>query len=330
MDGHLLLSAVYAQDCPPAVRVHPACEVLRQVWVQQYYIQDGKVHFRDSENLPSSENLIRSPYDLEARFSCKRQTEWTGYKVHLTETCDEDRPHLITHVATTPATLPDGQMTEEIHRALEKKGLLPCEHLLDSAYLDAQHLVHSREEHGIELVGPVRFDTSWQARAQEGFDVSCFAIDWEGQKVTCPQGKLSQMWSDSHDSFNNPVIHVQFAKADCQACGCRQKCTRGKGPRTLRLRPQAQHDALQKARQQQTSSEFEQRYKARAGIEGTLSQGTRAFGMRRTRYVGLAKTHLQHLLTAAAVNLARYVAWVRETPRAKTRTSTFAALVPAV
>ena len=329
MDGHLLLSTVYAADCPRAVRVHPAVEVLRQVWVQQYYIQGEKVLFRDAQSLPPSERLIRSPYDLEARFSCKRQTEWTGYKVHLTETCDEDQPHLITHVATTPATTPDGQMTDVIHRALEKEALLPCEHLLDSAYLDAQHIVHSREECGIELVGPVLGDTSWQARAQEGFDVSCFAIDWEGQKVTCPQGKSSRIWSESHDAFDNPVIHVRFSKADCQACCCREKCTRGKGPRTLHLRSQPQHDALQQARQQQTSSEFLQRYKARAGIEATLSQGTRAFGMRRTRYLGLAKTHLQHLVIAAAVNLARYVAWVTETPIAKTRTSTFATLAPA-
>ncbi len=330
MDGHQVLSIVYASDCPLAIRVHPAIEVLRQVWVQQYYIQGEKVYFRESDNLPPAERLIRSPYDLDARFSCKRQTQWTGYKVHLTETCDEGQPHLIVHVATTPATLPDGQMTDRIHRALAKKDLLPCEHLLDSAYVDAQHLVESREEHQIELVGPVLGDSSWQARLQEGFDVSCFAIDWEGQKVTCPQGNLSRIWSESHDAFNNSVIHVRFSKADCQACGCRERCTRGKGPRTLHLRPQAQHDALQKARQNQTSSEFEQRYKTRAGIEGTLSQGTRAFGMRRTRYLGLAKTHLQQVLTAAAVNLARYVAWVRETPRAKTRTSTFAALAPAV
>lgn len=329
-NGAQLLSWLYALDTPAAVRTHPAVSILRQVWLQQYDVQEGQLCFRDADNLPPAERLIRSPYDPQARFGCKRQTEWTGYKVHLTETCDEDQPHLITHVATTPATTSDGQMTDAIHSALEKKALLPAEHFLDSGYVDAQNLVNSREEHGIELVGPVRCDTSWQARAQEGFDVSCFAIDWEGQKVACPQGKLSRMWSESHDSFNNPVIHVQFAKTDCQACGCREKCTRGRGSRTLHLRPQAQHDALQRARRQQTTTEFQQRYKARAGIEGTLSQGTRAFGMRRTRYLGLAKTHLQHLLTATAIDLARYVAWVRETPRAKTRVSSFAALAPAV
>jgi transposase len=40
-------------------------------------------------------------------------------------------------------------------------------------------------------------------------------------------------------------------------------------------------------------------------VEGTISQAVRAFGLRRTRYIGLAKTHLQHVLTAIAFNLAR-------------------------
>jgi hypothetical protein len=47
--------------------------------------------------------MISSPYDTEAHYACKGSTSWIGYKVHLTETCDQERPHLITHVETTPA-----------------------------------------------------------------------------------------------------------------------------------------------------------------------------------------------------------------------------------
>ncbi len=81
-------------------------------------------------------------------------------------------------------------------------------------------------------------------------------------------------------------------------------------------------------RQKQLSEEWKSRYNVRAGIEGTLSQGIRVFGMRRTRYIGLAKTHLQHSLTAAAIKVVRLVNWLDEIPRAKTRTSRFAALNP--
>ena len=94
------------------------------------------------------------------------------------------------------------------------------------------------------------------------------------------------------------------------------------------MRPQLQHEALQFGRHRQQQPQFKERYKTRAGIEGTISQAVRAFDLRKTRYIGLAKTHLQHLATAAAVNLSRVVAWLSGVPKAKTRRSTFAALAP--
>ena len=95
------------------------------------------------------------------------------------------------------------------------------------------------------------------------------------------------------------------------------------------LPPQAQYEALAAARTWYGSAEGKEGYTRRAGVEGTLSQGVRAFGLRWARYRGLAKTHLQHVATAAAMNVDRIVAWLDERPRAKTRTSRFAALAPA-
>ena len=71
---------------------------------------------------------------------------------------------------------------------------------------------------------------------------------------------------------------------------------------------------------------WKQRYRVRAGIESTLSQGVRAFGMRKSRYIGLAKTGLQHVCIAAAMNVSRVVRWLEGRPRAKTRVTRFAAL----
>jgi len=92
--------------------------------------------------------------------------------------------------------------------------------------------------------------------------------------------------------------------------------------------PQTQHVALQLARAYQKTETFRQRYRKRAGVEGTISQGTRGFGLRRSRYMGLAKTRLQHILTAAAINLMRTADWLEQAPRAQTRLSHFAALAP--
>jgi transposase len=96
--------------------------------------------------MPSPAELIASPYDPEARYSNKRSMEWIGYKVHLTETCDETRPHLIVHVETTPATTPDDNMIQDVHQSLDKRDLLPSEHLVDKGYTDSHVLVDSQRE----------------------------------------------------------------------------------------------------------------------------------------------------------------------------------------
>jgi transposase len=329
-DGVSLLRAIDAPDSPPWLAELPALGTLRQVWLQNYFYDGSRFVWRDKDNIPPAEHFIQSPYDPQARFSQKRQTQWLGYKVHLTESCDEDQPSLLTHVETTPATTPDEQVTETIHAALAEKELLPEEHLLDRGYVDTKVLINSQEKYGVEVIGPIRVNTSWQAQTAEGFDVSCFSIDWEQQSVTCPNGESSQLWSESKDSSGNPRIYVRFAKASCQACPLRASCTRSKsGPRTLTFKPKAEFELLQWARQREHTPEFKERYGKRAGIESTISQGTRSFCLRRSRYIGLARTHLQHLLTAAAMNFVRVGLWLTQTPRAKTRLSAFQKLYQA-
>jgi transposase len=265
----------------------------------------------------------------EAHYGTKRQTHWTGYKVHITETCDDDQPHLITHVETTIAPQSDADMTEPIHEALAEKDLLPDTHLTDAGYVDAQQLIHSQNQYNLHLLGPVRPDTSWQAQEKTGYAITDFAIDWESESVTCPKGAVSSAWTPTTDAWHNPVIRVTFSNKECRICESRPLCTRRVNtPRSLSLRPQAQHEALQISRQQQQTEQWRKQYAKRAGIEGTISQAVRGFGLRECRYIGLAKTHLQHVLTAAAINLARLDAWFTGQKRAQTRVSRFAALRP--
>ena len=326
-DGGQLLHWIYASSTPPWFRDLPAVEVLRQVWVQQFYLVEGVLRWRQADDLPPSALMICSPYDAEARYSKQRGTEWTGYRAHLTETCDAHYPHLITDVQTTPAPVSDFDMLPTIQAALATREVLPAEHLVDAGYVTADHLVASQKEHDIILLGPVNPDTSWQAKAQQGFDVASFMVDWDAHTVTCPHGRKSVQWVPGHDCHAHPVIHIRFARTDCQACPARAHCTQAASqPRTLTIRPRDQHEALQAARQRQTTEEFKQEYARRAGVEGTISQAVRTAGWRRARYIGLAKTHLQNLITAAALNLLRVAAWLAERPHAPTRLSPFAAL----
>jgi transposase len=330
-DGFTLLLAAYAPDASSEVRSAPAVEVLRQIWVQQYYGPEPVPRWRSDGDVPPPAQLIHSPYDLEARYSLKRGMAWVGYKEHMTETCDDDTPHVITHVETTPATTPDDNMVETIHEALDAKALLPRDHLVDCGYTDAAILVESDRTYGVNMMGPVAADPSWQAREGTGFDNSAFTIDWATRTATCPRGKQSTKWHPDRDWTGQEVIQIRFAPKDCQACEVRPACTRAKTqPRTLLVRPQLYHEALQTMRKRQLTAEFQEQYAVRAGIEGTLSQGVRAFGMRRSRYIGLAKTHLQHVLIATAINLVRVVAWLTEPCPTKPRASPFVALVAPV
>jgi transposase len=326
-DGWHLLAALSAAEAPAWLREVPAVEILRRVWVQQFTVTDGQVSWRSDDNIPPASLLISSPYDPEAHMSIKRSTVWTGYKVHLTETCDDDLPHLLVHVETTPATTQDIDMIPRIHQALAEKHLLPREHVVDTGYVEGDHLLSSQHEHQIELLGPIALASNWQMRADAGFDVTHFQIDWERHQVLCPQGKPSRKWHSAHDRGGNPVIRVAFGRQDCLACPSRANCTRSASrPRQLGLRPQVVHEATRFARQRQTTQEFKERYAIRAGIEGTLSQGLRAFDLRQARYLGLAKTRVQHLLIATAINLARLLDWIMQRPRTLTRASRFAAL----
>jgi len=328
-DGLRLWQALTASETPERVRQHPAVEVLRRVWLQQYYISEDGLQWRSLDDRPPAALSINSPYDLDARLGKKRETTWLGYKAHITETCDDDQPQLITQVTTTPATTNDCQVPDQIHADLARRDLLPQEHFLDAGYVESRLIVSSRDTYGIEVVGPAPSSPSWQAKAQTGFDVSCFTIDWDQQRVTCPTGQMSTKWSQTHDAHQHPIINVRFPDAACRVCAQHAQCTKSVGARHLTLRPREQHEALQAARQYQETPEFRARYCRRSGIEGTFSQADRLCGLRRSRYLGLAKTHLQHIFTALALNLRRLWAWLDGEPLAKTRVASFVHLMPA-
>jgi transposase len=144
-DGHRLLAAIYRADAPPFLNPLPAVETLRQVWVQRYCLDEHQgVQIRLATDSPAHGQLIQSPYDGDARNQTKRQTNWTGYAVHLTETCEDALPNLIVQVDTTPASTGDVARLEPIQQALKAKHLVPTEHFVDSGYVSAELLVKSQ------------------------------------------------------------------------------------------------------------------------------------------------------------------------------------------
>jgi len=328
-DGIRLLGHLDAPYAPRSLRRLSEVNILRQIWEQHYEVVDGQIRVLAPKEMPEGARRIESPYEVEARYSTKRSLGWVGYKVHLTESCDEGLPRLITDVHTTAATATDVKQLAPIQDRLAASGVLPAEQLADSSYVCGSNLVSSHARQ-VDLIGPAFKDNTWQAKADEGFDVAKFRVDWDNKMVSCPRERRSIRWSETRTARGRSMIHIDFSVDDCSACPSRSSCTRAKDlPRTLTLQPQEEHEAIQFARKRQNTEEFASLYSQRAGIEGTVSQGVRAFGLRQARYRGLKKTHLQELATAAAVNVGRIANWLNGIPTAVTRRSRLAALVPA-
>ncbi len=332
-DGRELLDAIYSEDAPAWLREVPAVDTLRRVWLQNFFHdQDGNVKWRTSETgIPPSTKFVGSPFDTDARYARKYTTSWVGYRVHITETCEEGLPDIITDVQTAPGPVADGDATPIIHEALKKKDLLPETQFVDTGYLDAELLAESKKNYGVDLYGPTRPDYKWQARENTGFEAAAFTIDWDNEVATCPEGKQSLSWTPAIDRQDAKVMKIKFSGKDCMPCPSRDLCIRSVKDykrRTISIRrPKEHHEALQRARERERTEDFKAQYTSRAGIEGTISRAVRTCDVRRSRYIGLSKTHLHHLLSATSLSFLRVGEWLMGIPKATTRRSPFARLM---
>jgi transposase len=335
-DGYWLLEQAWSPAAPAGARDLPAVRALRLILLQQFCRETGpggeKVTWREDQQhgLPPGRARIVSPYDTDARYSEKRGAGWLGYKAHYSETVSDPaeddpgtgapaHPNLITNTETTHAAVPGVVMTGTVHDHLEAAGLPPGEHAADSGYTSTAVLLDARAR-GITLLGPLAAGTSHQARTG-GHTAAAFAIDWDAEQVTCPQGTLSRSWNPCRQ-HGAEVIVVKFPAPACGPCPDRDKCTRAaRSGRQLTLRPRELHEATAAARAEQSTAQWQRRYKTRAGVEGTIAQATHVTGIRRARYLGLPKTTLEHNAAATAINLIRLDAWWTGTPLDRTRTS---------
>ncbi len=322
VDGQWVLQRVTAKDTPEGITELAEIKVLRTVWEQQFTVRSDTAVGEESEPKPlvlrekmaeKGAELIRTPHDPEVRYSAKRGKDWEGYKVHLTETADEDQPRIITDVRTTLATESDFEQVPIVQERLVRREIVPAQHVVDMGYVSAQNIAES-EERQIDLIGPARPDGSKQAHLEGGVTLAQFDIDETHQSVHCPQGHTSISWNAYGDP-KHPTIDVTFDGHTCAACPWVARCvTRKPRPnappfgRTLQMRPY--YAFLSRQRQRQTTSSFKAVYRRRAGIEATLSMAVRKHGLRRCRYIGLKKTALQHTLIATACNLKRTARWL--------------------
>lgn len=302
-DGQALLARIDADRAAGWMNDLPQVRHLRAFWAMHYRPgPDGTPRLVPTAELPPSASRPQSPYDPQARFSSKNDGEitWVGSKAHLTETCDEDLPHLVIDVHTQAATDPDATATAAISDKLATRDLTPGTHLIDSAYPSAAALAGAAAR-GTTVITPLP-RTGRNARVAT-FGPTDFTIDHAAGTATCPAGAVSI----SSTLEARGLIMFNFSRKDCSPCPLRNQCMNSHVPnaRRIRVHPEPLYQARTAAITAGHTADWHLRYRKRAGIEGTISQAVRGPDLRHARYRGLAKTHLQNIACGIAINIQR-------------------------
>jgi hypothetical protein len=307
-DARRLLEHLAARH--PGLLHGPRVQALRQVMVQNYrWDPAGRLRWRDDDGdsgPPSSAARIVSPYDLAARYARRGQvTRWTGYLAHVTETCAADGPNVITDVATSADTL----ALAGIHARLDHRGLLPADHLVDGGYTSLVRMERAGREHQVTLAGPLPGNPTRQHRTQEGYRPRRLP-----HRLRPPGGHLPA--GPGQQGLARPLPDLLARRRPAHRRALHQgpvPALPGAG-RLHRLRRRQAHRGLPprelyelqvRNHADQQDPAWHKRYAVRSGIEGTVCEFAHGHGMRHCRYRGQPKAHLQHVLTAIAVNIER-------------------------
>jgi transposase len=275
----------------------PELEVLQTLFSQHFTIQSQRVSVK--KEATTGKDKIQTPHDPEARYSKKRGKSWTGSKVHITETANEKgEVNFITDVTTTNACEQDNETLLKIQGNLEELGLKPQHQYTDKRYITGDNLAESQQA-GIQLMGEAsELDNDGLYTADE------FSIDYDSQTATCPTGNTSCSWKQFENGERKDGIRISFGQ-QCQSCPLKAKCTKNKHGRILTLH--RHYQILKQRREEGKTTVFREAMKRRPPVEGTISEMVRAHSLRRSRYRGLVRSHLQNLMIGTAVNLKRLV-----------------------
>lgn len=309
-DGFWLLDCLAREATPAPLRELAAVQLLARVWAQQFRRQGEQVAWRPGGPY-DGHSEIHTPHDPEARWSAKRGVGRLGYRLQVTDTDDDGLPHLLTDIALTSHTQGDVTALPQIEARLGQRHLAPSRHLTDAAYFSGGQ-AQACARQGIDLISPAPPDTSPQARLPGGLTNGQFDFDWKKRQVTCPGGQRSYRWHEQPGQVDGEVVvQAVFAKAVCAACPWRPRCVVGSLERDGRkVRRSSTWGELQAQRARQGTPAFRTEYQRRGGVEGTLSVLVRQHGLRRMRYLGVAKGHLHAVFTGIAFNLKRAAAWL--------------------
>jgi transposase len=304
-------------------------QLLKRVF-SEHFEGDPQTQVRQRESQPPG--AVHNPHDPEAQWAAKGQgkqrKEHVGYKVQVAETASltpvpkgEPTANFITAVVTQPAVASDEAGLRLVEQQLAQLDLeKPSELYVDGAYVSAEGLAQAQAE-GREIIGPAQAAPKKDGR----FSSADFVVSVAARQATCPAGKTNTQCSRLEEEKTGKVSY-RFEFGDhCHECPLRSQCL-GKDQRHRTLQVGQYHTLLQARRQEQRTEAFKLKMHRRNAIEGTQSELVRAHGLRRARYLGLAKAGRQNFMAAAACNVKR---WLRRTAWQLQQTALAASAQPA-
>lgn len=302
-DMYQLLSWLEGKPCGSALE---AVRLLRRVFEEQFEVVEQEPY--PTRKRPP--RAVQNPHDPDAHFADQGKKKWVGYKVHVVESVDANRPakvkgnpgeNFITEVVTTEAALDEmAGLEEALKEEALHHGIKPEVLYADGGYVTERTLSEAEAE-GMELLGPTRPDPH-----PGPYNADAFAVDMEKHQAICPQGNVSTQWSRIRDAYMGTEYYRIEWGSQCDRCPVQKQCTRSKSGRRI-LVVGLRHDLVQKRRREMRQEDFPKTMSPRNGIEGTLSELVRGHGLRRTKYRGLNRVRLSHYLIGAACNVKRYL-----------------------
>jgi hypothetical protein len=285
-------------------------KLLDRVFNEHFELNE-QAHVQPRETQPPG--AVQNPHDPEAQWAAKGQgkhrKEHVGYKVQVAETVSETTAtkgeptaNFITAIVAQPATGSDDAGLPLVEQQQAQLGLeKPGEWYLDGAYVSAERLAQAQAE-GRQLIGPAQ-----PAPKKDGrFSVEEFQVSVEERRAVCPAGQTSTQCSRLEEEGGHKVTYRFEFTTHCHNCSLRERCL-GKDQRHRTITVGQYHTHLQARRMEQRTEAFKIKAQRRNAIEGTQSELVRAHGLRRARYLGLAKARLQSYFAAAACNLKRWI-----------------------
>ncbi|MCO5068274.1 MAG: transposase [Kiritimatiellae bacterium] len=293
-----------------AIKSMKAVAVLRRVYEENFHEADGRIE--QSRARPSG--AVRNPHDPDAQWSAKgtipgKVKEWVGYKTQVAETLPSAKAEMkaptdavITAIVTQPAITSDHGSIKEVEAEWKREDIdKPQELYVDGGYTSGEVLAEAEREVR-EVHGPI------QAAPQHGdrFNAEEFDVRIDQRVAICPAHHASTNCSRLEEATGKINYRFEWNNKLCQTCEHRTRCLGiNQTHRTLLVGQYHQH--TQTRRREMKTEAFKKRMHKRNGVEGTISELKRGYGLTRCRYRGLIKAGLQNYLIGAACNIKRWV-----------------------